>query len=529
MATTAALQIDLDNAFVAPEKQEFDEPPSEEEILSFIKELCHTGKIKNITAVVVDHMHQPELYGDVNIRLTNVEPDEEDKGYKEMTNAETVDAEHENVIQESVGNKVKDDAQATQKTRVPLHSSSILSDYAAKYLNFDNISPIDTEFVSMLDICVQREVPRTSPLLTNLVFVIPEHNVINPPETVTTASATTISSFLTSLFPHLQKSTPIPSPTTTKATTSTIVVPNSETLTTLHQRISDLEKDVKELKDRQKTSKGNETSKKTSATKDSSKGKTSATSSKSSKSGKSAKDQVVEPISMQDSDNAEYDDADYADMSMDQGEDLGKTNKQPNNEAIHKNDWYKKSKSDPSPDPEWNKGKLIDDGPEQSWLNDMAKDTKPPLTFDELMHTPIKFSAFRCPYDLTKPLPVKMSSQGRQIVPANFFFNKDLEYLRGGSNDKKYTASTTKSKAARYELKGIKDMVPNLWSPVKQDIYSTKRILNIVSVKVNEWYEYGYLKEFVVKRADKKLYTFKEGDFKRLRLNDIKDMLLLIV
>ncbi|GJR28546.1 hypothetical protein Tco_1104778, partial [Tanacetum coccineum] len=39
--------------------QEFDEPPSEEEILSFIKELGHIGKIKNITAVVVNHMHQP--------------------------------------------------------------------------------------------------------------------------------------------------------------------------------------------------------------------------------------------------------------------------------------------------------------------------------------------------------------------------------------------------------------------------------------------------------------------------------------
>ncbi|GKB94535.1 hypothetical protein Tco_0980672 [Tanacetum coccineum] len=39
--------------------QEFDEPPSEEEILSFIKELGHTRNIKNITAVVVDHMHKP--------------------------------------------------------------------------------------------------------------------------------------------------------------------------------------------------------------------------------------------------------------------------------------------------------------------------------------------------------------------------------------------------------------------------------------------------------------------------------------
>ncbi|GKC46831.1 hypothetical protein Tco_1064553 [Tanacetum coccineum] len=39
--------------------QEFEEPPSEQEILSFTKELGHTRKIKNITAVVVDHMHQP--------------------------------------------------------------------------------------------------------------------------------------------------------------------------------------------------------------------------------------------------------------------------------------------------------------------------------------------------------------------------------------------------------------------------------------------------------------------------------------
>ncbi|GJT43572.1 hypothetical protein Tco_0952287 [Tanacetum coccineum] len=86
-------------------------------------------------------------------------------------------------------------------------------------------------------------------------------------------------------------------------------------------------------------------------------------------------------------------------------------------------------------------------------------------------------------------------------------------------NDKKYTASMTKSKAARYELKGIEDMVPNLWSPVK----------SIISVKVNEWYGYGHLEEIVVKRADQQLYTFKEGDFKRLHLNDTEDMLLLVV
>ncbi|GKB09787.1 hypothetical protein Tco_0843710 [Tanacetum coccineum] len=48
----------------------------------------------------------------------------------------------------------------------------------------------------MLDINVQHEVPRTSPLLTIPVSVIPEHTVVNPPEIVTTALSTTISSLV---------------------------------------------------------------------------------------------------------------------------------------------------------------------------------------------------------------------------------------------------------------------------------------------------------------------------------------------
>ncbi|GJQ95563.1 hypothetical protein Tco_0006702, partial [Tanacetum coccineum] len=39
--------------------QEFDEPPSEEETLSFIRELGHSREIKYITDVIVDHLHQP--------------------------------------------------------------------------------------------------------------------------------------------------------------------------------------------------------------------------------------------------------------------------------------------------------------------------------------------------------------------------------------------------------------------------------------------------------------------------------------
>ncbi|GKC89959.1 hypothetical protein Tco_1150608, partial [Tanacetum coccineum] len=60
------------------------------------------------------------------------------------------------------------------------------------------------------------------------------------------------------------------------------------------------------------------------------------------------------------------------------------------------------------------------------------------------------------------------------------------------------------------------------------DVFSTMRILSVTSVTFDKWYGYGHLKEIVVRRADQKLYKFMKGDFLRLHLNDIEDMLLLI-
>ncbi|GJS46320.1 hypothetical protein Tco_0596441 [Tanacetum coccineum] len=88
----------------------------------------------------------------------------------------------------------------------------------------------------------------------------------------------------------------------------------------------------------------------------------------------------------------------------------------------------------------------------------------------------------RCPFDLTKPLPLK-------------------------DPEKKYTTSITKTKAAQYEIK----------------------ILSVVSVSVKKLHGYGHLEEIVVRRADRQLYKFKECDFVDLHLNDIEDMLLLYV
>ncbi|GJV11533.1 hypothetical protein Tco_1353074 [Tanacetum coccineum] len=163
------------------------------------------------------------------------------------------------------------------------------------------------------------------------------------------------------------------------------------------------------------------------------------------------------------------------------------------------------------------------------------------------------------PFDLFEPLPL-ITRGNRQRVPFEFFINNDLKYLLGGISTMTYTTSITKTKAAKYDLLGIKDIVPNIWSPVKVaydryalwgishwrqqrksfyayargiqsrgDVYSTKRILAVTHVKVMRKHGYGYLEEIVVRRADNVLYRFKEGDFLQLRINDIEDMLILVV
>ncbi|GJV34437.1 hypothetical protein Tco_1394837 [Tanacetum coccineum] len=58
----------------------------------------------------------------------------------------------------------------------------------------------------------------------------------------------------------------------------------------------------------------------------------------------------------------------------------------------------------------------------------------------------------RYPFDLRKPLPL-IESRNHLIVPADYFFNNDLTFLQGGSIDRTYTNSLTKTKAAKFNLK----------------------------------------------------------------------------
>ncbi|GKA93129.1 hypothetical protein Tco_0815115, partial [Tanacetum coccineum] len=80
-------------------------------------------------------------------------------------------------------------------------------------------------------------------------------------------------------------------------------------------------------------------------------------------------------------------------VPQDLGKDMGNTDEPPVVKAGPK-DWFKKPKRPPTPDPEWNEGKTVDNKPTQEWLSDLAKAETSSKTFDDLISTPIDFSEF---------------------------------------------------------------------------------------------------------------------------------------
>ncbi|GJR33780.1 hypothetical protein Tco_1209464 [Tanacetum coccineum] len=191
---------------------------------------------------------------------------------------------------------------------------------------------------------------------------------------------------------------------------------------------------------------------------------------------------------------------------------------------VDPHDWFKKPEMPLTPDPKWNECNTIDNKPPQKWFSDLAKAEKPSKTFNDLMSTLIDFSTFVMNH--LKPLPL-VKSRNHQIVLVDYFLNNDLAFLQGENTGRTYTTSLTKTKAAKYDLPGIEDMVPNLWSPIK--VAYDKHAILVTNVKVNVSYGYAHLKEIEVRISDKKLYKFMKGDFPRLHLNDIEAMLILVV
>ncbi|GJQ91042.1 hypothetical protein Tco_0002181 [Tanacetum coccineum] len=162
-------------------------------------------------------------------------------------------------------------------------------------------------------------------------------------------------------------------------------------------------------------------------------------------------------------------------------------------------------------------------------------------------------------YNVSKPLPLG-GEPGHVTIQPDFFFNKDLEYLRYGRKVGRPALSISKMKAAYYPDVGLEQLVPDQfwiadeckydiaamygishWWFQRQRFYIDRfssegdrravrthmRILSVVRIEVFSMYGYNYMKKIVLRRADLKEYVIAERDFKHMYPSDFEDLYLL--
>nr|GEV82295.1 hypothetical protein [Tanacetum cinerariifolium] len=156
-------------------------------------------------------------------------------------------------------------------------------------------------------------------------------------------------------------------------------------------------------------------------------------------------------------------------------------------------------------------------------------------------------------HNVSKPLPLG-GPPGQVTIQSDFFFNKDLEYLRYGSKGSRPALSISKMKAAYYPNIGLEQMMPDqMWiEECKYDIAAMygishwwfqrqrfyiyihtsegdrravrthMRILSVVKIKVFSMYVYDYMKKVVLCRVDLNEHIIAERDFKYLYPKDFQ-------
>ncbi|GJU63449.1 hypothetical protein Tco_1245284 [Tanacetum coccineum] len=163
--------------------------------------------------------------------------------------------------------------------------------------------------------------------------------------------------------------------------------------------------------------------------------------------------------------------------------------------------------------------------------------------------------------DVNRPLPLG-GPLGHATIQIQFFFNKDLEYLRYGSKGSSPALSVSKMKAARYPKFGLELLVPKqMWIDEvctydisakygishwwfnqqkfyidrhdshshRKEVITHMRILSVVRIKAYSRYRYDYLSEIVLRRADFQEYTIAKKDFKNMYPSDFEDLNILLL
>nr|GEZ52840.1 hypothetical protein [Tanacetum cinerariifolium] len=159
-------------------------------------------------------------------------------------------------------------------------------------------------------------------------------------------------------------------------------------------------------------------------------------------------------------------------------------------------------------------------------------------------------------HNVSNPLPLG-GPPGQVTNQSDFFFNKDLEYLRYGSKGGRPALLISKMKETYYPNVGLEQMVPDQmwieeeckydiavmygishWWFQRQRFYIDRhtsegnrravrthmRILSVVRIEVLSMYGYDYMKKIILRRADLNEHIIAERDFKYLYPSNFKDL-----
>nr|GEV38062.1 hypothetical protein [Tanacetum cinerariifolium] len=198
-------------------------------------------------------------------------------------------------------------------------------------------------------------------------------------------------------------------------------------------------------------------------------------------------------------------------------------------------EWFSQQKKPPILDRDWNKTLPAVPRSAQTWISELAKQANSRSFFNELLDTPIDFSNFF------------MNRLGVDTLTLELLAGPTYEWMKGSCKslteleyhlEEVYKATTDQldwinpeGQQYPHNLLHPLPLIPNYQGRHESalDVYSKRRIITVINLKIVEWHNYRHLDWISLRRDDDKIYKFKEGDFKRLRLQDIEDMLLLLV
>nr|GEV71199.1 hypothetical protein [Tanacetum cinerariifolium] len=188
--------------------------------------------------------------------------------------------------------------------------------------------------------------------------------------------------------------------------------------------------------------------------------------------------------------------------------------------------WFLQQQNPPTPNRDWNKTLLAVHGSIQPWISELEKQADSCFSFNELMDTPLDFSNFLLNRLRVDTLTLELlAGPTYELMKGSCKSLIDLEYHM----EEVYKATTDQLDWVNpegHKRQQFYSFAINRESA--RDVYSKRRIIDVTELKIVEWHSYKHLDWITVRRDNDKLYKFKEGDFERLRIQDIKDISIVI-